>query len=634
MERSGFLERKYADLAGSEPVERAVQKEKRKEGKAPHTRSERIESYLNRLEKLVESPMGIEKKQGDRGGFELLKHKILEKYTTKYEDIPDGYWIALQEEARRRGEGGDWENADEEQKEEIKRKHSEIVLLDQQASLEQWVDYFGAPDSEHIPNDLKYWIFRNVLNLQELVKKKEGDREYIEFSKRSKGTVKPYPDINYDALSYVVNAIKNKFEGKEMEFEYDIQHDELKAFNNFLAKENFAKLYAWANELMNPVPEHLLTITEGKWVKFEQDSDPTELVKTIRGKGTGWCTAGLNTAKTHLSDGDFYVYYTLDDNQEPTIPRLAIRMEGNDKIAENPRGIAYKQNLDPYMPQILEEKLKEFGSVGEKYEKKSEDMKKLTEIENKTKQKQELKKEDLIFLYEIDSKIEGFGYKRDPRIEEIKKERNTKEDAPIVLECELEEIAWGEEDIKENTKAYIGKLCKGIFQKNFEHIYTEFPEGKIRKMEVEIGGKNKEELIKELKENFSVSDTAEEMLKNADFTVSEDKEKIDLVKLTDKDLGFTEEATTDEIYKRAKNFGLELCPAETGPHLRLQYKDQPMNEYLRVGMKQITNSSGEPRICLVYRSSSATWLDTRLAYPTVRWHLRRGLVLRFRKLET
>ena len=43
-------------------------------------------------------------------------------------------------------------------------------------------------------------------------------------------------------------------------------------------------------------------------------------------------------------------------------------------------------------------------------------MKKLTEINNK---KEELNKEDLSFLYEIDNNIQGFGYNKDPRIEEI-----------------------------------------------------------------------------------------------------------------------------------------------------------------------------------------------------------------------
>ena len=461
-----FLPEKYPDLPGSKPVERAVQKEIRAGEKGPETKEERVEAYVERLEDIMKSPMGFRKEQGERGGFELLKHKVLEKYTTQYEDIPESYWRTQEEEMRRRGEAADWAQASETQKEEIKRKTAEAVLTDQRASLEQWVDYFASPDADHIPRNLKYWVFRSVLGLQELVKKKEGDREYIEFPKRSKGTVKPYPDINHEALAYVVDAMVKKFQGHGIEFEHDIQPEEREAFRAFLQKQDFAKLYAWANELMQPIPKHLLPVTEGRWVTYPQHSSPEALVKAIRGKGTGWCTAGLNTARTHLTGGDFYVYYSLDDNGEPTMPRIAIRMEGRDKIAEDPRGIAYKQNLDPYMGPMLEEKLKEFGAVGDRYKKKSADMKRLTEIEGKTalrlrsgQEPEPLTKDDLAFLYEIDAKIEGFGYQKDPRIQEIRKGRDMKSDISEITGFAKEQISVTEDEaLRGNIKYHYGSL--------------------------------------------------------------------------------------------------------------------------------------------------------------------------------
>ena len=113
-------------------------------------------------------------------------------------------------------------------------------------------------------------------------------------------------------------------------------------------------------------------------------------------------------------------------------------MQGN-QIGEV-RGIAPEQNLDPYIGEIVRKKLSEFPD-GAAYEKKNNDMKILTLIENKTKQNQPLNKGELIFLYEIDSQIEGFGYQRDPRIKEIRDLRNPKEDAPVVFECDPSEIA-------------------------------------------------------------------------------------------------------------------------------------------------------------------------------------------------
>lgn len=607
-----FLPEKYSDLPGSKPVERAVQKMKREGGKAPHGRAERVEAYLDRLEDVIK----------DKQGFEHLKYQILEKYVTKPKDIPESYWKS-REEARRRGESGDWASATPEQLTELKLTHAKAVLNDQRASLEQWVDYFASTDSDYVPNNLKYWIFRNVIGLQELVKKKDGDKEYIEFPKRSRGTVKPFPDINYEALAYVVDSLVKKLSGEHMEFEYDIQPDEREAFKRFLAKEDFAKLYAWSNELMNPIPEHLLSITEGKWVKYDKGSDSNYLVQTIRGRGTGWCTAGHNTAQKQLQGGDFYVYYSLDDNGEAKIPRLAIRMEGTDKIAEDPRGVAYKQNLDPYMGPILEEKLKEFGPVGEVYKKKSGDMKRLTGLSEKQKNSESLTKDDLVFLYEIDQPIEGFGYQKDPRIAELRKDRNTEEDMSVIFECTRDQIANVPSQISETTKVYVGQLEPGIFQKlpaTLEHVYTSFPDKPIRRENVELGGKSAEQLISEMNTaGINISDQAKFMLKSHEFVPGQKTEEATLIRLTVADLGFKTSATTDQIFERAQALGLELCPADTGPNYRLKYQNQPLNEWFCIGMKQISGQNGIPRVFHLARNDDGLWLDDYWAKPDHEW---------------
>lgn len=627
MEKIDFLPEKYTDLSGSKPVERAVQKKIQEGKKGSTSKAGRVEAYIDRLEDII---------QNERG-FELLKYKILEKYTTKFEDITESYWKSLEQEARRRGEGGDWDNANTEQIEEVKKTNAEAVLNDQRSSLEQWVDYFGSPNSNYVPSNLKYWIFRNIVGMQELVKKKEDEKEYIEFPKRSRGTVKPFPDINHEALAYVVDVMVKKFEGKVMEFEHDIQLDEREAFNAFIAKENFSKLYAWANELMNPIPEHLLPITEGEWVKYDQGSDPQNLAQTIRGKGTGWCIAGLNTVSKYLQAGDHYVYYTLDDEGNPSLPRLCIRMEGHDKIAEDPRGIAYKQNIDPYMTPILEKKLQEFGQIGEAYKKKSEDMKALTAVENKLKNKQELNKADLEFLYEVNSKIEGFGYKKDPRISELRKDRNVEEDILVIFEYTKEQIACVPSEISENTKAYVGQLEPGIFQKlpeDLEHVYVSFPEKKIRRDSVEVGGKSKEQLITEMKSvGINISDLAKSMMENPDFIVGKNREEAKLVRLTVADLGFKSSATTDQIYERAEVLGLELCPPDTGPNYSLKYKDQPLGKYVRIGMKQIAGYSGHPHVFDLYRDGDGSWLGIPWTRFDDEWSPDDEFVFRFRKVE-
>ena len=619
MENSKFLERKYPDLPGSRPVERAVQKKLRQGESGPATKESRVDAYLDRLEAIMK----------DQRGLAHLKYRILETYTTKQDEIPESYWRLQENIMRERGESGDWANATNEQRAELKRQNSEGVLADQRSSLEQWVDYFASTDSDYVPRNLKYWIFRNVLGLAEY------DKEKKEFPKRSKGTLKQFPDINHEALAYVVDAIIKKHGGTNIEFEHDIQPDERAAFQTFLAKENFQKLYSWAHDLMNPIPEHLLPVTEGEWRKFIKGSDPMELVSTIRGNGTGWCTAGENTAKTQLQGGDFYVFYSLDDEGKPTIPRIAIRMQA-EKIAEV-RGVAYKQNLDPYMSAVLEEKLNEFPDSTE-YLKKDSDMKLLTAIETKSKKGEMLTRDDLTFLYELEAPIEGFGYRSDPRIEELRDARDVGANLPVLFECTPTDIAHSVSEIRDTTKAYIGSLEPGIFDAlppTLEHVYTKFPEERIKFRTIELGtglkgGPAFQKAIES--RSMHVGSLAQQLLESSDFKVLAGGRSADLVEISVRSLGFTSVTRYDQICARAQQLGLDLCPEEVGPQLRLQYADQPLDEYLAVAMKAISDRGGSPVVFAVDRSGGGLWLNASDGRPDDEWaSSRRFVFLRPRK---
>lgn len=610
-----FLNKKYQDLPGSKPVERAVQKVKRKGEKVSYERSERIEAYLDRLEDIVKNPSGFGKEKGDRGGFELLKYKILKKYVTKPGDIPESYWKLQEKIMRDRGQGGDWERATKEQKEELKKENSEGVLADQRSSLEQWIDEFASGDLDYVPRHFKYWVFRNILGLQEYDKKKK------EFPKRSKGTIKQFPDINHDALAYVIDAVDKKLSEKGIEFGHDIQPEEQEAFTRALEKEDFAKLYAWANELMNPIPEHLLPIMEGEWRRYEQGADHAMLVQSIRGKGTGWCTAGEQTAKSQLQGGDFHVFYSLDDEKKPTIPRIAIRME-NDRIAEV-RGIAFKQNLDPYMTDVLAAKLEEFPDK-EQYLKKDADMKLLTEVERKTQKNESLTRDELKFLYELNHPIEGFGYQKDPRIRETRSVRNPEADMPIVFNCEPEQIARSEKDLeRSDIKAYVGPLFPGFFKKlppSVRNVYERFPDQPITFKNITLGGESLESLKSAMTDlDMKISKYIGNMLEK--IKMSDMPEDVELVILSISQLGFPKGAKRIEIYAtaeeiangakpgKAQELGLDLAPAEAGPQLCRAYSDQPQDNWILIGMEPIIGSDGCPEIFGVNHYGAERWLS-------------------------
>lgn len=93
---------------------------------------------------------------------------------------------------------------------------------------------------------------------------------------------------------------------------------------------------------------------------------------------------------------------------------------------------------------------------------------------------------------------------------------------------------------------------------------------------VEVGGLTKSQLIQKLQEySILMNEYGQRLLADDKFTTSATKYILQTVELTVGDLGFPKGATTAQIFKKANDLELELCPHELGPHLRLKYLDQP-----------------------------------------------------------
>ena len=305
---------------------------------------------------------------------------------------------------------------------------------------------------------------------------------------------------------------------------------------------------------------------------------------------------------------------------------MAIRMDGSTIVEV--RGVNHRQELEPVLLDIAKAKYHPLPG-GEKFDKKSEDMKHVTLLTKKQEKGESMTREDLTFLYEIDSQIEGFGYEKDPRIKELRNQRNPKEDMQVIFDCTKAEIAHNADEITPTTKAYVGTLFPGIFSTNIEHIYTAFPEGKLQTYNIEIGTKTKEEYTQALIEkNIEISGYAQNLLDAPDFVTLPSGEQCALVRLSVSDLGFPNGATTDEIYNRADEWGLELCPPETGPALRLA-TDSP--DWMVIGMKQITDQGGGPSVFDLPRLGGGLWLGTLVAEPAYRWSAYDRFVFRTRK---
>lgn len=88
---------------------------------------------------------------------------------------------------------------------------------------------------------------------------------------------------------------------------------------------------------------------------------------------------------------------------------------------------------------------------------------------------------------------------------------------------------------------------------------------------IEVGGLSKETLMEMMKnQSINLNEYAYRLLEDERFTTS----KGTYSEQTVMELGFSEGATLSQIYERARERGLGLCPLELAPHFRLQYRDQ------------------------------------------------------------
>ena len=425
-----MISKVYTNLHNSDRVLRASNVSDKKR--------ERLLKYFERLEELHNKVSETRSVNGEK----LLKSFYYDLYVIKPEDIPESYFQSQLNLARERGLG----NIKLTNKE--RKRMTDEVINNQKKSLDKWIEYFlYDEESESYEMWEKYWVFQGLQSLGKY------DKVTNKFSKRDKTTVYPFPPVEREYIFTTLKLMEDFL--KDRKSEEDIKQA--------LSTGNFKLLYEYVIKQSFLKGEHQSNSTDGKWIKYEQGSDYNILRDSLQGYYTGWCTAaGDNFAKSQLAGGDFYVYYSLDENGEAKVPRIAIRMDGKYKIGEI-RGIADKQNMEPEMMPILEEKLKEFPDK-DKYLEREYNMKLLTLIEKKVNNKIELDVKELRFIHEIDNKIEGFGFKKDPRIKKIQKKRNIRKDYSSIFNVSQEEIALSQEEWEKSPDKF--KVLAGNLELN------------------------------------------------------------------------------------------------------------------------------------------------------------------------
>ncbi len=144
------------------------------------------------------------------------------------------------------------------------------------------------------------------------------------------------------------------------------------------------------------------------------------------------------------------------------------------------------------------------------------------------------------------------------------------------------------EDVAEALKlveAY-GSLVeenKSIADKEFDRIEKLFPGAEIGRIKLEIGGKTKEQLFKEMEKDIFLMENVEDIIKNKLFFVGTEKKAIDLVTIKVQDLTHGIVAR-GAIFEAAEKAGLKLCPMATGIYLRLRYKKSLGESRYIIGM--------------------------------------------------
>jgi hypothetical protein len=150
-----------------------------------------------------------------------------------------------------------------------------------------------------------------------------------------------------------------------------------------------------------------------------------------------------------------------------------------------------------------------------------------------------------------------------------------------------------------------------------------------------VGGNTKDELLekfktatyrvgKEDKVGIQANDWARDIASKAECIFpTEVEEDVEFVMGSLGDLfGFNRNAKTQVFLNEAflAKYDLELCKPSDAFYLRLAYTDQPLDEWIRVGMKPIIGSDRNPRVFRLVHDSRGVWLFAADAFPARQWN--------------
>ena len=420
------FESKHKDI-----VESSFNKARQNKEKLPGKNNERRNfAYLSRLDRMIE-------KHGDKAEQKLWAASA-ENLVMDYEDIPDAYWKQQEQILRDNGQGR-----------ELSRSEKEILAEDliekQRESINTWSNYLGDKDCPY-PTWFKVYAFDGISKMSNALNLDDAD-----YNRRDNTTALSFPKLNAEILAKVYRQI-NDFYGVDKE-NWLSKHSDDEKLVSLVKSANFPKLYA--KELVDTkvilkTPERTEDV-HGDWFEYKL-GDEEEIASLA--EGTRWCVVDPNVAHNYLTYGQFinpgednnyddddwedddqteypeakFIIFRLEDPNSPGVyasnGSASIRLDPDGMVAEV-SGLGEGQAIeDALVPTVKKKTLSLPG--GEKYLQKFDDKQTLIRLDKKMKKGQDLTKEELSFLYELDRPIATLDTynRRDPRIPELKEKYN------------------------------------------------------------------------------------------------------------------------------------------------------------------------------------------------------------------
>ena len=407
------FESKHKDI-----VESSFNKARQNKEKLPGKNNERRNfAYLSRLDRMVE-------KYGNKAEQKIWEASA-ENVVMDYEDIPEAYWKQQEQILRDNGQG---RKLSEYEKEIL----AEDLIDKQRQSITSWTNYLGDKNCPY-PLWFKVYAFDGISKMSNALNLDDAD-----YNRRDNTTALSFPKLNAEILAKVYRQI-NDFYGVDKE-NWLSKHSDDEKLVSLVKSANFPKLYA--KELVDTkvilkTPERTEDV-HGDWFEYKL-GDEEEIASLA--EGTRWCVVDPNVAHNYLEYGNCghsrykkvdrasnskakFIIFRLEDPNSPGVfasnGSASIRLDPDGIVAEV-SGLNEGQAVEDALIPIVKEKTLSIPG-GEKYLQKFDDKQALIRLDKKMEKGEDLTKEELAFLYELDRPIATLDTysSKDPRITELK----------------------------------------------------------------------------------------------------------------------------------------------------------------------------------------------------------------------